>query len=150
LEVIPTVLVDYAHKPDALEKVLRNLKALKPKSLITVVGCGGDRDRTKRPVMSKIACNYSDLVIITSDNPRSEDPLSIIKEMEAGCRGFSHYHIEPDRKKAIQLALKNRHPGDLILIAGKGHETYQIIGQQTFPFDDRQIARECLTQDFKI
>ena len=146
------ILVDYAHKSDALEKVLKNLTAYRQGGhrLITVFGCGGDRDRTKRPVMGQIAQRYSDHVIVTSDNPRSENPNTIIEEIVAGMsRGMSPraplqaaFEIEPDRRKAIYRAVTLAHQGDLILIAGKGHEDYQIIGTRKQPFDDRLVAAE--------
>ncbi len=140
------ILVDYAHKPDALEKVLAMLKRLVGPSekLITVFGCGGDRDTTKRPKMGEIAERLSDLVVITSDNPRTEDPLKIIDAIRGGLRQPNQAVIEPDRKLAIEKALGIAKPGDFILIAGKGHETYQIIGKTTIPFDDREVARSFL------
>lgn len=138
------VVVDYAHKPDALEKVLRTLQAFRGRHrLITVFGCGGDRDRAKRPVMGRLAETLSDVVIVTSDNPRTEEPAAIIAEIRAGMLG-STYKVEPDRKKAIQLAIAQALPGDLVLIAGKGHEDYQIIGTRKTPFDDRKVAAEAL------
>lgn len=137
------IWVDYAHKPDALEKVLQTLKRLQGGGrLITVFGCGGDRDRQKRPVMGKIAVTNSDWVWITSDNPRSENPESIIQEILQGTQGHSSLSVEVDRKKAIVGAIGMSQPGDLILIAGKGHETYQIFGAQKVHFDDREIAAE--------
>lgn len=137
------VFVDYAHKPDALEKVLSFLQEIKKGRLITVFGCGGDRDQKKRPVMASISEKLSDLTIITSDNPRTEDPLSIISDI---VKGFSktNYQIEPDRKKAIEKAIKTAKKDDLILIAGKGHETYQIFSHQTIAFDDREVAQQFL------
>lgn len=148
------VLVDYAHKPDALEKVLVTLKGVKGSGrLITVFGCGGDRDRSKRPIMGQIAVSLSDLTVITSDNPRTEDPEQIISEILAGIASdgrlssatLGAHHIEPDRKRAIAYALGEARPGDLVLIAGKGHEDYQILGTTKVPFDDRLIAAECLS-----
>lgn len=139
------VLVDYAHKPDALEKVLRALRDVKGQErLITVFGCGGDRDRVKRPVMGRIACELSDHVVITSDNPRTEKPDAIIGEILQGVQGFAHFEVEPDRARAIQKAISRAQVGDLVLIAGKGHEDYQILGTQKVHFDDREVARECL------
>ncbi len=138
------VFVDYAHKSDALEKVLKNLQSFREKHrLITVFGCGGDRDRAKRPVMGRIAERLSDLVIVTSDNPRTEEPDAIIAEIRAGMLGNT-YKVEPDRRKAIHLGIAQALPGDLVLIAGKGHEDYQIIGTQKYPFDDRKVAAEAL------
>ncbi len=137
------VFVDYAHKPDALEKVLECLKELKSKRIITVFGCGGDRDRGKRPLMASIAEAGSDVVIVTSDNPRSEDPEAIGREI---CKGFkrTNYIVELDRRSAIHKAIELADKEDLILIAGKGHETYQIFGNLTRPFDDRKVAEQML------
>jgi UDP-N-acetylmuramoyl-L-alanyl-D-glutamate--2,6-diaminopimelate ligase len=136
--------VDYAHKSDALEKVLKNLQRLRGSHrLITVMGCGGDRDRMKRPVMGKIAETFSDAVIVTSDNPRTENPDSIIEEIVRGMSGKG-FTIQPDRRKAIFEAIAQARPGDLVLIAGKGHEDYQIIGTKKHPFDDRKVALEAL------
>ena len=120
--------------------MLETLKEFKRGRLFTIFGCGGDRDRTKRPKMAAVSERYSDLTIVTSDNPRSEDPLTICQEIS---RGFSHpssYLIEVDRRLAIQKAIKQAQPGDMILIAGKGHETYQIFAHRTIEFDDRQVA----------
>ena len=145
------VMVDYAHKPDALEKVLETLRALVPRGkgrIVTVFGCGGDRDRTKRPVMGEIAQRLSDRVIVTSDNPRTEDPAKIINEITAGIPSLS-YVVEPDRRKAIERAIEEAVSGDLILIAGKGHEDYQILGTTKIHFDDREIASEALTRVFR-
>lgn len=146
------VFVDYAHKSDAFEKVLINLKALKRPSqrLITVFGCGGDRDAQKRPVMGRLAVEHSDEVIVTWDNPRTEDPTAITDAIVAGIRGFTGktpltpYRVEPDRKKAIETAIGMARPGDLVLIAGKGHEDYQILGKTKVHFDDREVARQAL------
>ena len=155
-----SVFVDYAHKADALQQVLQNLVAFRKKRIITVVGCGGNRDRGKRLLMGKTATNYSDLTIVTSDNPRLEDPLAIIAEIEAGIdkekvkklaawpsknNNTAHaYMIVPERKKAIETAINLAQKNDIILIAGKGHEDYQIVGRQKIPFDDRLIAAEVL------
>lgn len=140
------VVVDYAHTPDGLENVLKAARSITGGRLITVFGCGGDRDRTKRPRMGAIAARYSDYTVITSDNPRTEDPLKIIEEIEAGVQpaGRAHYEIEPDRRLAIRLALKAAGAGDLVLIAGKGHESYQVIGTKKFPFDDRRETEKAL------
>ncbi|MBS1963300.1 MAG: UDP-N-acetylmuramoyl-L-alanyl-D-glutamate--2,6-diaminopimelate ligase [Bdellovibrionales bacterium] len=140
------VLVDYAHKPDALEKVLEVLRPMRKSGgkLITVVGCGGDRDRTKRPVMGEIACRLSDQVIFTSDNPRTEDPSTILREIEAGCAAATNRESEIDRKKAIYRAIKLAKSGDIVLIAGKGHEDYQILGTEKIHFDDREVAAAAL------
>lgn len=143
-----TGIVDYAHTPDALENVLKTIENIRAKNeqVITVVGCGGDRDKTKRPIMAQVACKFSDQVILTSDNPRSENPETIIKEMENG--------LDPTEKRktlsitnradAIKTAVKLARDNDIILIAGKGHEKYQIIGEQTLPFDDMQTLTENL------
>lgn len=139
------VAVDYAHKPDALERLLRSARRLHPHRVITVFGCGGDRDRSKRPQMGRIAVELSDLVVVTSDNPRSEPPLQIIDEIVAGARqvpgSAEKLRIEPDRAAAIALAIAQAQPGDLVLIAGKGHETYQILADRRVDFDDREVAR---------
>jgi UDP-N-acetylmuramoyl-L-alanyl-D-glutamate--2,6-diaminopimelate ligase len=138
-----TVFVDYAHTPDALENACRTLKELNPRRLITVFGCGGDRDRSKRPLMAAAAAQYSDACIITSDNPRSEDPLDIIRQVEPGMAGKGHLSI-PDRDEAIAYAVKNALSGDVILIAGKGHETTQQFATETIDFDDRKHASKAL------
>lgn len=137
------VFVDYAHTPDGLLNVLRTLKPLTPGRLITVFGCGGDRDRTKRPKMGGIAEEWSDLCIVTSDNPRTEDPDGIIKDILQGMNAKTHL-IESDRKTAINTAVSLAEAGDSILIAGKGHETYQILNTGTIDFDDRTEARKAL------
>jgi UDP-N-acetylmuramoyl-L-alanyl-D-glutamate--2,6-diaminopimelate ligase len=156
-----SILVDYAHTPDALEKVLAAVRPLTQGKVLTVFGCGGDRDRGKRPVMGEIAARLSDIVVVTSDNPRTEEPMAIIDEIEAGVKktgmekflvsGFqfsvggeaaSGYCVEPDRRAAIGIAVKVARPGDLILIAGKGHEDYQILGTTKIHFDDREAALE--------
>ncbi len=138
------VFVDYAHSPDALSNVLRTLRDLKPARLITVFGCGGDRDRAKRPLMARAAEEYSDLCIATSDNPRSEDPLAILADVE---KGFLEkpFEVISDRRQAIQRAVTLAAPRDIVLIAGKGHETYQEISGQKFPFDDVQVAAAAIT-----
>lgn len=141
----PNIFVDYAHSDDALLNVLRALNELKgdgSAKVITVFGCGGDRDKTKRPRMAQVASALSDITIITSDNPRTENPEHILNDVEKGV-DFSEtiFHREVDRKKAIELALSLAQPEDLVLVAGKGHETYQIIGKQKYPFDDREVVR---------
>ena len=137
------VWVDYAHKPDALEKVLKSLKRMQnDKRIITVFGCGGDRDRKKRPLMGKIAGQNSDQVFVTSDNPRTENPNAIIEEILTGLTGFTNYVVEVDRKKAIFAAIHSAQEGDLVLVAGKGHEDYQILGTQKVHFDDREVVQE--------
>lgn len=139
-------IVDYAHTPDALLNVLATIKKLREghEQIITVVGCGGDRDKTKRPVMGEVACEHSDKVVFTSDNPRSEDPLQILADMETGLNTAARrkYVSIPDRKEAIKLAVSMAKPGDIVLIAGKGHEKYQEIKGVKHPFDDKQVLRE--------
>jgi UDP-N-acetylmuramoyl-L-alanyl-D-glutamate--2,6-diaminopimelate ligase len=138
-------LVDYAHKPDALEKVLKSLQEVRGNQrLITVFGCGGDRDRTKRPVMGRIAVTHSSHVFVTSDNPRTENPNAIIEEILKGMKDATNLTVEPDRRKAIHAAIAQAGSGDIVLIAGKGHEDYQIIGTEKIHFDDREIAAEAL------
>ncbi|NWF92678.1 MAG: UDP-N-acetylmuramoyl-L-alanyl-D-glutamate--2,6-diaminopimelate ligase [Syntrophaceae bacterium] len=163
------VIVDYAHTHDALERVLKGLREILRVShqgngkVITVFGCGGDRDRTKRPLMGRVAGTYSDLSILTSDNPRTENPLAILEEVEPGFRSLSlkewqqseigswrsgkGYLKIPDRREAIRMAIRLAQPSDTVLIAGKGHEDYQIIGRQRFPFDDRIEARKALEEE---
>jgi UDP-N-acetylmuramoyl-L-alanyl-D-glutamate--2,6-diaminopimelate ligase len=144
-----TVFVDYAHTPDALENACRTLKELNPRRLITVFGCGGDRDKGKRPLMGAAAARLSDACVVTSDNPRSEDPLAIIREIEAGMGGKGHLSI-PDRAEAIAHAVKNSLSGDIILIAGKGHETTQQFADLVVDFDDRKIASKALRERAKL
>ncbi|MBI5239322.1 MAG: UDP-N-acetylmuramoyl-L-alanyl-D-glutamate--2,6-diaminopimelate ligase [Elusimicrobia bacterium] len=141
-----SVLVDYAHTAMALETVLGHLAAVPHRRLITVFGCGGDRDRSKRGPMGTAACRGSDFAVVTSDNPRSEDPLAIIADIEAGIRtaGLKNYKIEPDRGRAIALAVGMAGAGDIVLIAGKGHEAVQIHKDRVEAFDDREAAREAL------
>jgi UDP-N-acetylmuramoyl-L-alanyl-D-glutamate--2,6-diaminopimelate ligase len=159
----PAVFVDYAHTDDALRRVLENLSGFRAGPagdtgrLITVFGCGGDRDRGKRPLMGGAATTLSDFAIVTSDNPRTEEPLSIIREIETGIRapkftdiaawskqGQKGYVVMPDRREAIAAAIGHAGAADIVLIAGKGHEDYQIVGTRKFPFDDRETAREAL------
>jgi UDP-N-acetylmuramoyl-L-alanyl-D-glutamate--2,6-diaminopimelate ligase len=154
------VVVDYAHTDDALRSLIESARPLARGRLVTVFGCGGDRDRTKRPLMGAIAARLSDRVVLTSDNPRSEDPLEIIEEIK---RGFvphdrpvaRHGQVVappravpwvalPDRREAIERAVSEAEPGDLVLIAGKGHEKTQTIGDKVLPFDDAAVAREAL------
>jgi UDP-N-acetylmuramoyl-L-alanyl-D-glutamate--2,6-diaminopimelate ligase len=142
-----TVVVDYAHTEDALVRLLTAADRLKTGRIITVFGCGGDRDRGKRPKMGRAAARYSDVVFVTSDNPRSEDPMAIIREIEAGIReagAKGRYEVIADRRKAIEAAIREAKPGDMVLIAGKGHEDYQIVGSERFHFDDREVAREAI------
>jgi UDP-N-acetylmuramoyl-L-alanyl-D-glutamate--2,6-diaminopimelate ligase len=139
------VLVDYAHTDDALEKVLSAIRAVSPGSrLHCVFGCGGDRDRTKRPRMGRAAERLADRVFITSDNPRTEEPAAIIEDVVRGLERPRDAVIEPDRRRAIERAIEEARAGDILLIAGKGHETYQIVGDRTIPFDDREVAREAI------
>lgn len=137
------VFVDYAHTPDALVNVLRTLRALKPRRIITVFGCGGDRDRTKRPQMARAAEDGSDICVLTSDNPRTEDPANIIADARKGFTRASHVEVV-DRREAIRTALQGARDGDIILIAGKGHETYQEVNGKRTPFDDRKVAKQAL------
>jgi UDP-N-acetylmuramoyl-L-alanyl-D-glutamate--2,6-diaminopimelate ligase len=154
------VFVDYAHTPDALERALETLRKVRPGRLIVVFGCGGDRDRGKRPEMGGVAARGSDLAVITSDNPRTEDPLKIIEEIERGTRRTGRkkyevsrlfkgweapgYAVTPDRREAIRGAIGAARPGDIVLIAGKGHEDYQILGTRKIHFDDREEAAKAL------
>jgi UDP-N-acetylmuramoyl-L-alanyl-D-glutamate--2,6-diaminopimelate ligase len=150
------VVVDYAHTDDALKNLLETLRPLASGRLITVFGCGGDRDRTKRPLMGAVAARLSDLVVLTSDNPRSEDPARIIDEITRGlapavppggpARPGTPYEVTVDRRAAIEQAVRSARPGDVVVIAGKGHEKYQVIGDRTLPFDDVDVARAALQQ----
>jgi len=137
-----TVLVDYSHTPDSLDNALRAARALGDGRLLCVFGCGGDRDREKRPLMGRVATELADLAVVTSDNPRSEDPGEIIAQVVAGAAG--EIVVEPDRRAAIELAVEAADPGDVVLVAGKGHEQGQEIGGLVLPFDDREVAREAL------
>jgi UDP-N-acetylmuramoyl-L-alanyl-D-glutamate--2,6-diaminopimelate ligase len=151
-----TVVVDYAHSPDALERLLVALRPLTSGALITVFGCGGDRDRGKRPLMGEAAARVSDVVVITSDNPRTEDPARILGDIEPGVRGAGllplagpteggrGYLVEADRRAAIALAIRRARPGDLVIVAGKGHEDYQIVGREKHHLDDREEVRRAL------
>ncbi len=139
------VVVDYAHTDDALRNAIAVARGLNPKRVITLFGCGGDRDRSKRPLMGQAAAEASDFVVLTSDNPRSEDPLAIMNDALVGIRRVDVPHVvEPDRAAAIARALKEAREGDLVILAGKGHETYQVLKDKTIPFDDRVVAREVL------
>jgi len=156
-----TVVVDYAHTDDALRNLLETARPLAGGRVITVFGCGGDRDKTKRPLMGAVAARLSDLVIVTSDNPRSEDPERIIDEIRRGIvmpadrtpprgpgngrKGTPSIAVV-DRRAAIEQAIRDARPGDLVLVAGKGHEKYQVIGDRTLPFDDVEVAREALAR----
>jgi len=142
------VIVDYAHTPDGLENVLRTISEFAEGRILTVFGCGGDRDRTKRPLMGQVAAKYSDYTLVTSDNPRTEEPVSILDDIEAGLReqqvAADRYELIVDRRAAIQKAVEMAQPGDVLLIAGKGHETYQIVGTEVHDFDDRLVAKEAI------
>jgi UDP-N-acetylmuramoyl-L-alanyl-D-glutamate--2,6-diaminopimelate ligase len=139
------VVVDYAHTDDALRNVISAARGLKAKRVITLFGCGGDRDRSKRPLMGMAAGEASDFVVLTSDNPRSEDPLAIMNDAMVGLRRFDTPHVaEPDREKAIRTAIEEARPGDVVILAGKGHETYQVLKDGPIPFDDREVARRIL------
>ncbi len=142
------VIVDYAHTDDALENLIRTARELNPKGrIITLFGCGGGKDRTKRPVMGEVAGKNSDLVVLASDNPRHEDPLRIISDIVVGLQKVQgKYVIEPDREKAIGVAFDYAKAGDIVLLAGKGHENYQILGDQTLEFDEREVARRALRE----
>ncbi len=141
---MPHIFVDYAHTDDALKNVLQTLREITEKRLIVVFGCGGDRDRTKRPAMGRIACDLADYSVLTSDNPRTEDPLDIIREIESGFSDKSKYEVEPDRRAAINKALEIAGRGDVVVIAGKGHENFQEFRNTKLPFDDRQVVRNAL------
>ena len=143
------VIVDYAHTPDGLENILHTAREITEKRIITVFGCGGDRDRTKRPIMGRLAAELSDVVIATSDNPRTEDPEFILSQVEEGVEekiGSKHHEKEVDRRKAIFRAVELAEKGDIVVIAGKGHEDYQILADKTIHFDDREVAREALKE----
>jgi UDP-N-acetylmuramoyl-L-alanyl-D-glutamate--2,6-diaminopimelate ligase len=139
------VLRDYAHTPDALERALATLRQLTRGRLVVVFGCGGDRDKGKRPIMGRIAVEGADLAVVTSDNPRTEDPVTIIDDIEQGMGDIGHLRIV-DRLEAIHTVLRQASPGDTILLAGKGHETYQILGTEKVPFDERQIVRSAVNR----
>jgi|TARA_Y100000815_G_scaffold56363_1_gene45759 UDP-N-acetylmuramyl-tripeptide synthetase len=143
-----SIIVDYAHTDDALRNVLRAAKAFTSGRVITVFGCGGDRDRGKRKVMGRVAIEESEFSVVTSDNPRTEDPQRILDDILEGvpsstCRG-KDYEVIVDRKEAIEFAIKKAQPGDLVMIAGKGHEDYQVLKTGTIHFDDREIAEEAV------
>ncbi len=150
LETVPTgrdfsVVIDYSHKPDALEKVLKTLKPVTRGRLIALFGCGGDRDKLKRPIMGRIAADNADLVVVTSDNPRTEDPDEIIREIVAGMKDKrTPTKVICDRREAIAWAIDNAAPGDVLLLAGKGHEDYQVVGHEKHHMDEREIVSDCL------
>jgi UDP-N-acetylmuramoyl-L-alanyl-D-glutamate--2,6-diaminopimelate ligase len=137
-------VVDYAHTPDALERLLAGVREMRTGKIICVFGCGGDRDRGKRPEMARIAAGLADFVIITSDNPRTEDPLKIIRDILEGMPKGAAYEVIPDRAEAIRRAAARSAEGDVIVVAGKGHEDYQIIGETRTRFDDREVVRQAL------
>lgn len=149
VEVVPTdgdytILIDYAHTPDALDNVLRSMKAVTDGRLVAVFGCGGDRDRTKRPIMGKVASEAADFVIITSDNPRTEDPEAIIADILPGVKKDTPKKVIPDRIKAIEWAIEHHQPGDVIVLAGKGHEDYQVVGKTKIHLDEREVVADVL------
>ncbi len=150
LEIVPTgrdfsVVIDYSHKPDALEKVLKTLKPVTRGRLIALFGCGGDRDKLKRPIMGRIATDNADLVVVTSDNPRTEDPDEIIREIVAGMKDKrTPTKVICDRREAIAWAIDNAASGDVLLLAGKGHEDYQVVGHEKHHMDEREIVSDCL------
>ena len=153
IEVVPTpnqnytVIIDYAHSPDGLENIISSLKEIANGRVVTVFGCGGDRDRTKRPKMGKIAAELSDFCVVTSDNPRSENPSAIIEDILEGMKDTTTpYEVVENRKEAIAWAMKNAQPNDIILLAGKGHETYQILPTGTIHFDEREAVAEVLEE----
>lgn len=140
-----TLLIDYAHTPDALENVLKTVRGFAGGRVIAVFGCGGDREKEKRPRMGRIAGALADLVVVTSDNPRSEEPMAIIRDILPGLAGAEErYVVEPDRRAAIALAMDWAAPGDVVILCGKGHETYQEIGSKTLPLDEREVVRSLL------
>jgi len=138
------IIVDYAHTPDALEKLLESARKLDHNRILTVFGCGGDRDRTKRPKMARAASSLSDITVVTSDNPRTEDPQTILDEVASGLADGQESVKIIDRREAVKYAIDHAKPGDIVVIAGKGHENYQIIGRTKYPMDDRDLAREAL------
>jgi UDP-N-acetylmuramyl-tripeptide synthetase len=143
-----TVVIDYAHTPDGIENILKTAREYTKNRLVTVFGCGGDRDKTKRPIMGKAAGELSDFCIVTSDNPRSEEPIKIIEDILPGINETKcEYIILENRREAIEYALNNAHAGDVIIIAGKGHENYQVLKDRTIHFDEREIVLQILGED---
>jgi UDP-N-acetylmuramoyl-L-alanyl-D-glutamate--2,6-diaminopimelate ligase len=139
------VMIDYAHTPDSLENILTTVKDYAPARVLSLFGCGGDRDRTKRPMMGRISGELADFTIVTSDNPRTEDPDAIVREIEEGIKQTQgKYTCIVDRKEAIRFALMNANKGDVVVLAGKGHETYQTFKDKTIHFDEREVVREIL------
>ena len=155
MEVVPTptaytVLIDYAHSPNALENVLLTARDFTAGRLVCQFGCGGDRDRTKRPLMGAVVRELADVAVVTSDNPRTEDPWAILEDILAGMGGpGGEIHIEPDRPQAIRWALAQGRPGDVIVLAGKGHETYQEVNGVQYPMDEREIVAEYFEKQAK-
>ncbi len=155
VEVVPipwdyTILIDYAVTPDAIENVLTAVRGFAKGRVVILFGCGGDRDRSKRPKMGRIAAELADYVIVTSDNPRTEDPEFIISEILPGLEGTATpYVVEPDRVKAIRCAMDHAQPEDVIILAGKGHETYQIVGREKRHLDEREVVAEYVAQHTK-
>ena len=153
IEVVPTdtdytVIIDYAHSPDGLENIISSLKEIAKGRVVTLFGCGGDRDKTKRPLMGKIAAELSDFCVVTSDNPRSEEPLKIIDDILEGMKETkTPYKIIENRKEAIIWVLENAKSDDIILLAGKGHETYQILPTGTIHFDEREVVANALNKE---
>ena len=143
----PTIFLDYAHKPHALAQVLQTLSAFEYNQLIVVFGCGGDRDREKRPLMAQIAEQYADKIIVTTDNPRGEDPRAIIEEIIQGFTNLSRIEIELKRKSAIQKGISLGGKGDIVLIAGRGNESMQIFSNYEEPLQDREVIHEFLSQN---
>ncbi len=148
------IFVDYAHTPDAIKNVLSETRKLGPNRILTLFGCGGDRDQTKRPLMAEAACAYSDVIILTSDNPRTEDPETILEDIK---KGIPTHLSEPpeiheilDRREAIEKIISLAEPGDVVLVLGKGHEDYQILGERKIPFDDRMVIQECLKRNSRV
>ncbi|MEO0231879.1 MAG: cyanophycin synthetase, partial [candidate division WOR-3 bacterium] len=141
------IYVDYAHTPDALRNVLITLKSLNPKRLIVIFGAGGNRDKSKRPLMGKVTSEIADIVILTSDNPRFEDELEIIEDIKKGIKYKEKCLINPDRKEAIRMGIKMMKEDDILLIAGKGHEEYQEIKGIKYPFNDKKVILEIIEKD---
>ena len=142
------VFVDFAYTDESLQRAYDTIKHFKTGRVITVFGCGGDRDRTKRPLMGRTACTHSDEVFLTNDNPRTEDPRQIFADIQKGMEGFSNYTIEPDRRRAIFRAIESAQKNDIVIIAGKGHEQTQKIGHVVLPFSDQQTVREALREKY--
>ena len=141
------IILDYAHTPDALENILKTVREFTKGRLISVFGCGGDRDKTKRAIMGKIGTELSDISVITSDNPRTEEPMQIIKDVAHGIEK-DNYEIVENRRDAIKRAMEIASPGDIIVIAGKGHEDYQVLKEKTIHFDEREVISDILKEQF--